>query len=83
MAPSKTFNVAGLTSSLVIIPNKRKLAAYERTIGVGHLGMGNIFGTVALEAAYTHGDKWLEQLLDYLWEITSYLKTLFRKAATR
>nr|WP_319272010.1 PatB family C-S lyase [uncultured Draconibacterium sp.] len=67
MAPSKTFNVAGLTSSLVIIPNKRKLAAYERTIGVGHLHMGNIFGTVALEAAYTHGDEWLSQLLDYLW----------------
>ncbi|MDX8338185.1 PatB family C-S lyase [Draconibacterium sp. IB214405] len=67
MAPSKTFNVAGLTSSLVIIPNKRKLVAYERTIGVGHLHMGNIFGTVALEAAYTHGDEWLAQLLDYLW----------------
>ncbi|WP_346862331.1 PatB family C-S lyase [uncultured Draconibacterium sp.] len=67
MAPSKTFNVAGLTSSMVIIPNKTKLARYERTIGVGHLGMGNIFGSIALEAAYTHGDEWLEQLLDYLW----------------
>ncbi|WP_297088886.1 PatB family C-S lyase [uncultured Draconibacterium sp.] len=68
MAPSKTFNVAGLSSSLAIIPNKRKLAAYERTIGVGHLGMGNIFGSVALEAAYTHGDEWLKQLLAYLWD---------------
>ncbi|WP_346858931.1 PatB family C-S lyase [uncultured Draconibacterium sp.] len=67
MAPSKTFNVAGLTSSMVIIPNKTKLARYDRTIGVGHLGMGNIFGSIALEAAYTHGDEWLEQLLDYLW----------------
>uniref|UniRef100_UPI003216D62D MalY/PatB family protein n=1 Tax=uncultured Draconibacterium sp. TaxID=1573823 RepID=UPI003216D62D len=67
MAPSKTFNVAGLTSSMVIIPNKAKFARYERTIGVGHLGMGNIFGTIALEAAYTHGDEWLEQMLGYLW----------------
>jgi cystathionine beta-lyase len=67
MAPSKTFNVAGLTSSMVIIPNKTKLARYERTIGVGHLGMGNIFGSIALEAAYTHGDEWLGQMLDYLW----------------
>jgi cystathionine beta-lyase len=68
MAPSKTFNVAGLTSSLVIIPNKTNFVRYERTLGVGHLGMGNIFGTVALEAAYTYGDELLRQLLDYLWK---------------
>ena len=68
MAPSKTFNVAGLASSLVIIPNKRKFAAYERKLGVGHLGMGNIFGSVALEAAYANGDEWLDQMLTYLWE---------------
>jgi len=68
MAPSKTFNVAGLSSSLVIIPNKLKMALYEKTIGVGHFGMGNIFGTVALEAAYTNGDKWLDQMLAYLWD---------------
>ncbi|MCY1722438.1 PatB family C-S lyase [Prolixibacteraceae bacterium Z1-6] len=79
MAPSKTFNVAGLTSSMVIIPNKNKLVRYERTIGVGHLGMGNIFGSIALEAAYTHGDEWLEQMLDYLWEnfrvVNDFMKT--------
>ncbi|WP_372648730.1 MalY/PatB family protein [Draconibacterium sp.] len=83
MAPSKTFNVAGLTSSLVIIPNKRKLAAYERTIGVGHLHMGNIFGTVALEAAYTHGDEWLAQLLDYLWGNYQLLESFIQEKLPR
>jgi cystathionine beta-lyase len=68
MAPSKTFNVAGLTSSIVIIPNKANFVRYERAIGVGHLHMGNVFGSVALEAAYTHGDEWLEQMLGYLWD---------------
>lgn len=68
MAPSKTFNVAGLASSVAIIPNKTNFARYERQLGIGHLGMGNIFGSIALEAAYTHGDEWLEQLLAYLWE---------------
>ncbi len=68
MAPSKTFNVAGLATSLVIIPNKAKFTSYERAIGVGHFGMGNIFGSVALEAAYTHGDEWLNQTIDYLWD---------------
>lgn len=68
MAPSKTFNVAGFSSSIVIIPDKIKFARYERAIGVGHLGMGNIFGTIAMEAAYTFGDQWLDQMVDYLWE---------------
>ncbi len=79
MAPSKTFNLAGFSSSLLIIPNKNKLARYERTIGVGHLGMGNIFGSVAMEAAYTFGDEWLEQLQDYLWENYLLLEDFFRK----
>lgn len=79
MAPSKTFNVAGLASSLVIIPDKTKKARYERALNVGHLGMGNIFGSVALEAAYSNGDKWLDQLLDYLWENYLFLENFITK----
>ena len=78
MAPSKTFNVAGLSTSLVIIPNKTLFNRYERTMGVGHLGMGNIFGSVALEAAYTHGDEWLEQMLVYLWDNFLLLDDFFK-----
>jgi cystathionine beta-lyase len=78
MAPSKTFNVAGLASSLVIIPDKTKHARYERALNVGHLGMGNIFGTVALEAAYIHGDEWLAQLMDYLWENYLFLEKFMK-----
>ncbi len=77
MAPSKTFNVAGLTSSVVIIPNKLNYVRYERALGTGHLGMGNIFGTVALEAAYTHGDEWLAQLMGYLWANYQLLADFF------
>jgi cystathionine beta-lyase len=77
MAPSKTFNVAGFSSSIVIIPDKTKFVRYERAIGVGHLGMGNIFGTIATEAAYTHGDEWLEQMLSYLWENYLLLEDFF------
>jgi cystathionine beta-lyase len=74
MAPSKTFNVAGLSSSAAIIPNKTNFARYERALGIGHLGMGNIFGTVALEAAYSHGDEWLAQMLDYIWDNYLFLE---------
>ncbi|SHF54962.1 cystathione beta-lyase [Mariniphaga anaerophila] len=79
MAPSKTFNVAGLASSLIIIPSKIKMARYERALSVGHLGMGNIFGSVALEAAYSNGDNWLDQLLDYLWNNYIFLENFIKK----
>ena len=66
MAPSKTFNTAGLTTSFLVIPNKRHLVAYDRVLKLPHLHMGNIFGSIALEAAYTQGDEWLAQLMKYL-----------------
>ena len=78
MAPSKTFNIAGFSSSIVIIPNKTKFARYERAIGVGHLHMGNIFGTVAMEAAYNSGEEWLNQMLEYLWDNYKVLEEFFK-----
>ena len=77
MAPSKTFNTAGLTTSFLVIPNKRHFVAYERVMRLPHLHMGNIFGTVALEAAYTHGDEWLGQLMNYLQDNYSFLEKFF------
>lgn len=79
MAPSKTFNTAGLTTSFLVIPNKRHFAAYERLMRVPHLHMGNIFGTIALEAAYTHGDEWLAQLMQYLQGNYTLLDEFFRQ----
>ena len=79
MAPSKTFNTAGLTTSFLIIPNKRHFVAYERVMRLPHLHMGNIFGTAALEAAYTHGEEWLAQLLKYLQENFSFLEQFFNE----
>jgi len=77
MAPSKTFNTAGLTTSFVVIPNKRHLVKYDRVLRLPHLHMGNIFGTVALETAYTQGDEWLAQLMNYLQSNYDMLKHFF------
>ncbi len=66
VAPSKTFNLAGLHTSAVVITNRDLKAAYERILDAVHVGGGNLFGQVAMEAAYRHGDQWLDQLLAYL-----------------
>jgi cystathionine beta-lyase len=83
MAPSKTFNVAGLATSVVIIPDREKFELYEKALNLGHLDMGNIFGSLALEAAYTYGDEWLEELLEYLWNNFLYLEDFFKKYLSR
>jgi cystathionine beta-lyase len=64
-APSKTFNLAGLEASSIIIPNQeiRERFIETRTSIVPN---PNLFGLVAMEAAYRYGDEWLEQLLEYL-----------------
>jgi len=66
IAPSKTFNLAGLKTSALIIPNPKTRLKYDTTLQNMSIGMDNSFGLVALEAAYTHGDEWLEELLVYL-----------------
>lgn len=68
VAPSKTFNLAGLHSSAVIITNAELKKKYDRMLEVVHVAGGNIFGMVAMEAAYSQGDDWLDQLIGYLGE---------------
>jgi cystathionine beta-lyase len=65
MAPSKTFSLAGLEASSIIIPNKKLRDEFTNT-RAGLVPGPNLFGLTALEAAYRHGDEWLEQVLDYL-----------------
>lgn len=65
-APSKTFNLAGLQTSNIIVPNsdlREKYVAAARCWGVGKV---NLMGMVACEAAYAHGDDWLDQAMAYV-----------------
>ncbi len=73
-APSKTFNLAGLQTSVIIIPNKKHYQNYNNILNGLHLGDNNFFGLVALEAAYKYGEEWLSQMLFYLNENLRFLK---------
>lgn len=79
MAGSKTFNIAGLTTSFVVIPNKKLFVRYERTLKVPHLHMGNIFGSLALETAYREGADWVDQMVDYLQENYRFLEFFLKE----
>ncbi len=68
MAPSKTFNLAGLATAETIIENPKIKEKFDRVLADAlHLNMGNVFGPIALEAAYSkEGEEWLEELMVYL-----------------
>lgn len=66
IAPSKTFNLAGLSTSSVIISNPELRKSFNVIVENLHVGNGNLFGTIASVSAYTHGQEWLEQLITYL-----------------
>ena len=66
VAPSKTFNVAGLSTSSVVISNPVLRKYFKSKIDHLHIGNGNIFGTVSSIAAYSEGREWLSGLLEYI-----------------
>lgn len=67
-APSKTFNIAGIQASSIIIPNPGLRRAYQHVLNTGELGLPNVFAVTALEAAYSRGEPWLEEMLVYIEE---------------
>ncbi len=79
MAPSKTFNLAALATSYVVASNPELLKKFNKVLEQVHVYMGNVFGTVALEAAYNHGSEWLEQLLDYIEDNIDFVDEYVKK----
>jgi cysteine-S-conjugate beta-lyase len=66
MAASKTFNFAGLNTSYFITSERNLYRKLQQTVDRLHLGICNLFGNIATEAAYLHGEEWLSQLISYL-----------------
>ncbi len=71
---SKTFNLAGLQTAVSIITNPKLNMEFQNSMENVNLSSGNIFGLVAMEAAYRYGEEWLEELLDYLDGNYKFLK---------
>jgi cystathionine beta-lyase len=77
-APSKTFNLAGLHTSNILIPNSDLRNSFLKAVESAGLFGVSPFGIAALEAAYNHGESWLEQVLDYVEANFAYLDAYVR-----
>ena len=69
-APSKTFNIAGLGASVIVIPDEKIRERMKKRITMNNYPGSNVFGPIAGEAAYRYGD-------DYIRELRAYIESNF------
>ena len=73
-APSKSFNLAGLQFSNIIIPNAKLRADFMREVDRTGYDEPSLMGIVAATAAYSEGAEWFEEVKDYIWQNIVFAK---------
>lgn len=79
IAPSKTFNLAGLQASITIFPNIEDRNKFDEILGNLDIRRNNCFSLVASEAAYRYGDEWLQQVKEYIEGNFSFIQDFCKK----
>lgn len=72
-APSKTFNIAGLYYSNIIIPDKSLRAKIQNIFTQLNISAENVFSIEAGKVVYEYGEDWLDELIKYLEETADYV----------
>lgn len=79
MGIGKTFNLAGMAMSSVIIPNEILKQQFLKIYNNIHFGEGNILAHIAFQSAYTNGEKWLKALKQHLLHNYTMLQKICEK----
>ena len=82
-APSKTFNLPGMQCANILVPNPQLRERLIRQIDRNMASLVNPLGMAAAEAAYRHGEPWLEELLAYLRINQSHFARSVNEATTK
>lgn len=68
VAPTKSFNLAGIQTAAVIVPDDNLRDKVSRGLGTDELAEPNVLAAIAPVAAFSKGKAWLDALRTYLWE---------------
>ncbi|MBQ0052681.1 MAG: pyridoxal phosphate-dependent aminotransferase [Treponema sp.] len=68
VAPTKTFNLAGLGTAAVVVPNENLRHKVWRGLNTDECGEPNAFAVQAVVSAFSKGKDWLEELREYVWQ---------------
>jgi len=83
IAPSKTFNIPGLSTAAVVSSNPALLKKFEDEAERAGFELGQVFGIVGFEAAYTNGADWLDELLPYLEANVDFMERFLEERIPR
>lgn len=82
-SPSKTFNLAGLQISNIFIENSDIRDKFRKELAKNGYHQPNNMGIAACKAAYSGGQKWLEELMNYLTENLNFVRSFLEKNLPR
>lgn len=86
-APTKTFNLAGLKISYIVVPNEKLYSLLNNSFEASGCSDVNLFGYEATIAAYKYGEEWFEEVIKYIEDnfkfLDQYLKTNLPKIKFR
>jgi len=72
VAPTKAFNLAGLQTAAVIVPDETLRHKVNRGLNTDEVAEPNVFAAIAPAAAFGCGEDWLDALREYLWQNRMY-----------
>ena len=79
ISPVKSFNLAGVANSIIVITNDGKRSICKNWFSRLEVNKNNVFATAAMLAAYTQGEFWLDQVIVYLEGNIETLKKILRQ----
>ena len=65
-APSKTFNIPGLVSSWMVVKDPELRKGFYHWLEVNEFNAPVLVSAIGAEAAYSHGEEWLDEMLAYV-----------------
>lgn len=79
VAPTKAFNIAGLQTAAVVVPDETLRYKVNRGLNTDEVAEPNVFAVEAAVAAFTKGESWLEQLRAYIYENRQCVQAFLEK----
>ena len=79
MAPTKAFNLAGLQTAAVAVPNPSLRHKVWRGLNTDEVAEPNSFAVEAAVAAFTKGEAWLDSLREYIQENKNFVENFLKK----
>ncbi|HPJ25437.1 MAG TPA: MalY/PatB family protein [Synergistaceae bacterium] len=83
VAPSKTFNLAGLQCSFIIVPDEKKRSLLKGVLDAAHLSRPNVFALAAAPVAFRECAYWVDELMAYVAENVAFLRDFLDRRLPR